>query len=178
MTTRVLGVLLVALFAGGLRAEEAPRLPSGPQPSQVLAQVDKDGNVLVWQTSVNMVPEQRTKQVERDGRVEQITYVVLVPVTRQVKRSFASKEVQAFDTDGKKVDPKKLAELLKKQTVVLVSADGRPVDPFYLRIIKEGTAVLVIRGFKDEGQAAPVPDLKRPVPVLPRPPDPRNPFLG
>jgi hypothetical protein len=141
---------------------------------QVLASVDKAANILVWRTSVELVPEQRTQRVERDGQVEERTYVVHVPITRQVKRSFPSKEVQAFATDGKQIDSKKLADLLHKPTVVLVSADGRPVDPFYLQIIKDGTVVLVIRGFKDEG--TPVPRIERPVP-FPRPADPKNPFF-
>jgi hypothetical protein len=177
MAARILSLLSVALLAGSLRADDSPRLPNGPQPLQVLAGMDKAGNVLLWQTSVKLVPEQRTQRIDRGGgKVEERTYVVQVPVTRQVQRRFPSKDVEAFGTDAKKVDAKKLAELLDKKTVVLVSADGRPVDPFYLQIIKEGTVILVIRGFKDEGTPVPVPRIDRPFP-LPRPADPKNPFF-
>jgi hypothetical protein len=172
MAARLLSLGLLTLLAGGLRADDPPRLPSGSQPVQVVAGVDKAGNLLVWRTTTELVPEQRTQRVERDGKVEQRTVVVYVPVTRQTKRSFPSKDVQAFGTDGKPIEPKKLAELLQKPAAVLVSADGRPVDPFYLQIIKEGTVVLVIRGF--EGQGAPLPRIDRP---LPRPDDPKNPFF-
>ncbi len=53
-------------------------------------------------------------------------------------------EVKAYDTRGKVVQPKKLPELLKGETVVLVSADGKPVDPLYLRLVKDGTLVFVL----------------------------------
>ena len=50
-----------------------------------------------------------------------------------------ARQVKAFGTDGKEIDAKKLARLLAKETPVLVSADGKPIDPFYLRVVKEGT---------------------------------------
>src|SRR5262249_26565639 len=53
--------------------------------------------------------------------------------------------VQAFDTKGKRIESKKLLDLLKKKTTVLVSADGRPVDPFYLQLVKDSTVVLILQ---------------------------------
>jgi hypothetical protein len=68
-------------------------------------------------------------------------------------------EVQVYDTRGKAVSPKKLPGLLKGETFVLVSADGKPVDPLYLRLVKEGTLVFVL----------PAPPTPPPVPPAPAP---------
>ncbi len=69
--------------------------------------------------------------------------------------NYAIEEVKTYDTRGKEVERKKLPGLLKGETLVLVSATGQPVDPLYLRLVKEGTLVIVL-----------------PVPIVPPPPAP------
>jgi hypothetical protein len=63
--------------------------------------------------------------------------------------------VQAHGTDGKPIDAKRLRERLVNGTAVLVSADGRPVDSFYLRLLKDGTVILVIGEKTDAPVTAP-----------------------
>jgi hypothetical protein len=46
--------------------------------------------------------------------------------------------------DGRAIDAKELRKRLKKETVVLFSADNRPVDPLHLRLYKEDTLVFVL----------------------------------
>src|SRR5262249_25048441 len=68
-----------------------------------------------------------------------------------------TKRVHAYGVDGKRIETKSVEERLKKEIPVLVSANGQPVDPFHLLLIKEGTLILVL--FERDG----VPRL----PVLP-----------
>src|SRR5262249_49817852 len=82
-----------------------------------------------------------------------------------VTREFDLKDVQAFDTRGKKLDAKALKKALSKEVPALMSADGKPVDPLHLRLIKDGTVILVL----------PVPARVVPVPIKPLPPVPVKP---
>jgi hypothetical protein len=65
-------------------------------------------------------------------------------VNREEVRLVQFKELQAYGVDGKKIETSSVAERLKKEIAVLVSADGQQVDPFHLQLIKEGTLVLVL----------------------------------
>src|SRR5687767_3269899 len=62
-------------------------------------------------------------------------------VTEEVAVEIDGEKMQVYKADGKKVDPKDIKGLFKGQTPVLVSADGKPVDPFYLRLAKEDTLI-------------------------------------
>ena len=75
-------------------------------------------------------------------REQPVTYYV--PVTRSQDIFYALNNVEVFGTDGKKVNRKEAARLLAKDRPILVSADGRPVDPLYLKVVKEGTLILVL----------------------------------
>jgi hypothetical protein len=81
--------------------------------------------------------------VEQDGKqVPRTSYQV---ETKEGLLRFDPDEVQAFGTDGKRLDRKAiLARLSKEEVPVLVSSDGREVDPFHLQLIKEGTVILVL----------------------------------
>jgi hypothetical protein len=59
-------------------------------------------------------------------------------------QDYAAAEVQAYQAFEGPVGRKKLAELLARETPVLVSADGKKVDPFHMQVIKRGTLVLVV----------------------------------
>jgi hypothetical protein len=54
------------------------------------------------------------------------------------------KDVRVYNTQGMQVDPRDLPRLLEKMVPVLVSSDGRGVDPLYLRHAKPGTLVLIL----------------------------------
>lgn len=120
--------------------------PSGPPPTFSLATV-KDGKLMLLQTVAartkvtEYVTESRTTP---DGRA--VTVTIAVPVEKVVQRAELRvvEKAKAFDTAGKEIDARRLAELLKDETVVLISADGKPLDPFYVRALKEGTIILAL----------------------------------
>ena len=46
---------------------------------------------------------------------------------------------------GEKMSEEQVRKALKKPSIVLLSSDGKPVDPYYLKIIKPDTLVIVDR---------------------------------
>jgi hypothetical protein len=169
MSRIVFGVLAVALLGGAVPSQDKPHLPKGPQPRQVLATAGlAEGGVIVFKfSSVDCVVQLEETKVVVGGKEVTRRHMKMVPVTRQGEQRVKSADIQAATAGGKKVDAKELPKLLKKATAVLISADGKKVDPFYLKVLKEDTLVLVL----------PIPELKagsgdRPSPPPPPPPPP------
>jgi hypothetical protein len=138
-----LGALLVHGLGRAAPAPEGPKgpipsdgkLPSGPPPMQGLARLDKDRVII------------------RTGRVTYVTKVVATPdggrrifteqVMQTIEQAYPFSQVRGHDLRGKALTEKELARLLGKEIVVMVSADGKPVDPLHLRVLRGGTPVLV-----------------------------------
>ena len=85
------------------------------------------------------------------------------------------KDLKITTVEGKKIDVADAVKMLKNGSVVVVSADGKPVSSNYLRLFKDN--VLVFASPELAGGCAtgwPAPGRGRPVPlpggVLPAPP--------
>ena len=78
-------------------------------------------------------------------------------------------DARFFGHDGKPVDRKAaVRELLRREeTPVLVPPDGKPVDPFYLKPVKEGTLIVVVPAEKLFPPAAPPPVPLPSAPLVP-----------
>src|SRR5262245_7395971 len=135
MTRTMVSAAAVALaLAGGGRAGEQVPLPKGPPPAHALAERVGDRLRLSQVELVAEYREERRRKAEVvDGKPVQVEYTVRVLGYRPVTRVSEVPGARVFGTDGKPIDPKRLPDLLKKKTAVLVSADGNPIDPFYLR---------------------------------------------
>jgi hypothetical protein len=168
--------LSLAMVLAPAPVEEKINLPSGPPPQFVLAAI-KDGKCNVTYPVLVPVTREavRTRIVNVDGRqVEvkekyQVTSYTVEHVTVTLDRP------RAVDRWGKEVDAKRLENLLKKPTVVLLSADGKPVDPFYFHAMKESTLALVM---PFAAKPAPLPPADSPPPRprdTPKPPEPPKP---
>jgi hypothetical protein len=153
----MLPLMLAAVLNAPAPAEETPAPPKGPQPLVRLVSADADGNVSYRVIYTTYETQTVTRVVNVNGKQVQVAEQVVVPVMKETMRKVAAKDVQAFDTRGKPLEAKDVAESLKKETIVLVSADGRPVDPFFLKIIKEGTVVLVLPPEKGDPTPPPGP---------------------
>jgi hypothetical protein len=142
MNSALLAVALAAVAAPA-PAEEAIKAPKGPPPAQVIISVTKEGEFEITQTV--LVPEQRNEErvVTIDGKP--VKQVVTVTVARpvQVTQRHKPEGVKVYTAAGKEVDAKDVPDKLKKPTVVLFAGDGNKVDPFYLKIIKPDTLVIV-----------------------------------
>jgi RNA polymerase sigma factor (sigma-70 family) len=111
-------------------------LPPGAGPIQALAELRKDGQLKVWRAAMSY----RSQAIDSGGRLTSI----YVPVTSFTKSSYPLEEVKGYDMQGKRIAWKKLRDLLKEQTLVLLAPNGSPVDPLHLRLYKEGTILLVV----------------------------------
>jgi hypothetical protein len=136
-------LLSLTLALAPAPVEEKIPLPSGPPPQFVLA-VFKDGKCQVTSPVLVPITQEETRTVVRtvNGKPVQVLekYLVTAFKVQHVTRILA--RPLAYDRSGKEIDAKRLAQLLAKPTVVLQSVDGKPVDPFYLRTVKEGTLIL------------------------------------
>ncbi len=143
------------------------RLPDGPPPTQALVALDKDGRLLMWSQNMSY----SAARYEYPGRQPFTTYI---PVYRMTATRHDLDAVQVYDTKGKTVDPKDLSRLLKGEIPALVSADGRPVDPLHLRLVKEGTLVFVLPLPTPADAADAAPPATRPIlpPAVVAPPPP------
>jgi hypothetical protein len=103
------------------------------------AHLNQDGSVRLVHTVSEMVPVEVVIKVEVDGRVELRKAVEHRKVQKQVQVQLRG--VQLYSPDGRKLDPRDVK--LTGPTPVLVSSDGRPVDPFYTRLAREGTIIIV-----------------------------------
>jgi hypothetical protein len=140
------------------KAAEKLDLPTGPAPVPVLASMDKEGRIAI--TMIFMVPKKR-EDFAAGYRM----------VPNKVTKAFKAEEIQAYDSAGKKIDARDLPNKLEKEVLALGSANGKEVDPGYLRLVKEGTLIFVFPPFQPERTATPLEEL----PLDPRKRLPRNP---
>ena len=132
--------------------------PKGPPPSWATA-VIKDG--LLEITESVMVPQLREEIRQRIVTVggKQVTIAEKVAVTQLVpiQRTMRIMKASYYDTAGKEIEAGRAAKLLNRPTVVLMSGDGKALDPYYLRTIKEGTLIVVRPMQPGPGGPTPVP---------------------
>jgi hypothetical protein len=138
-------------------------LPKGPPPRIVSASIDSEGGFQLLESTTEYVQQQRQRTVVVGGQTQTVTETVMVPVMRMIQRKVDGENVEVCGVDGKKIDPDEVRKLAGKTLPVLVSSDGKPVDPFFLRLAREGTLVLVISA--KEPKPVPVPKTDRPKPV-------------
>jgi hypothetical protein len=131
------GLQSVTTAAPMLEEKPLGRLPAGPPPVQVLVQLAGKDQLRVWKTSTVY----QAKQSFTDQGAPVTSYQ---PITVVQPAQYALAEIRAYDVKGNVIDRKKLPALLKEQTLVLAAADGRPVDPWHLRLYKENTLVLLL----------------------------------
>ncbi len=127
--------------AKDIAAANKDQLPKSAAPQTHLAVVDQDGRLRLRQPMPTVVHEPvscATLPVR-----DQAKYIPKTVVKMQVS-VVELKSVKAFRTDGQAIETKKLRQMLAKEQAVLVSADGKAIEPFYLQVIKEGTLILVL----------------------------------
>jgi hypothetical protein len=155
MFRAILGVALVVLPASLAAGQGAG--PKGPPPKVMVVRVDGAGQPSLVVTQTVMVPQQVTVQVKVGDRIENRVQTSLVPVTREIRKTLDGEKVRFFDAAGKRIDLKDVLKRLTKATPVLISADGKEVDPFYLRLAREETVVIVSPELAGPAMGGPVP---------------------
>lgn len=161
-------VLLCVALAAPAPVQDKIVPPKGLPPSWATA-VMREGK-LTLQFSV-LVPVVRTETRQRTvnvgGREVVETYQVNV-TSYQIRHVMTQiDKARYYDTAGKEINADRAARRLSKETVVLLSADGKPLDPYYLRTVKDGT-LTVVRPVEGgpfvPGVALPTPTPRPPLP--------------
>jgi hypothetical protein len=137
-------VCVVLLAVPGLaRAQRPDAGPKGPAPRVMVARVGAGGQPVIVRRVTEVVPKRELVPVMIGGRVENREVTVYREVLREIEVRLDVEGVQVFEVNGRRIDPADVAGRLKKATAVLVSADGKQLDPFYLRLGRPDTLVVV-----------------------------------
>jgi RNA polymerase sigma factor (sigma-70 family) len=143
--------------------------PAGFMPQQALVRLQKD--LLVVRT-LEVIYEPITMMVQGRNRVTTYQKNELLKT-----RSFPGDYVKVYDVKGKRVSKKQLTELLKKETLALISVDERMADPQNLQLFKEGTLLLILPSLAAP-QAVYAQPAITPSPEIPTPVPPTAPPVG
>lgn len=171
-------VLSMAL-AAPVPAPAAP-VASGPVPKLLELKANADGKVTVTvaRTEMVKVTVAQGNAINPNGGAAPAVVTRDVPVTKMVVVELGDvKDLKVTTADGKKVETADAVKALKGGAVVVVSADGRPVSPNFLKLFKDDVLVLA----SPELTAAtgvgtkPFPGGIRPLPVDRLPPQPLPP---
>lgn len=138
MLQSLIGASLLSILA------QAPgSTVSSLPPVFAMASMNSDGTISLVQFGNPMSVAKTMSYQERGEQYK----TEIVQTTRMVtSTSLDHKLVQGFETDGTKIPASKLANLIRREVLVLISADGDKVDPYYLSIVKPGTPILVVPG--------------------------------
>src|ERR1043165_2935753 len=110
-------------------------LPKGLSPYQALAIVDRNGN-LTMKVSAMILYVSPPEANDGKTKYEEKTTVTI--------KQYPANQVKAHDADGEPIDSKRLIKLLRNEALVLVSVDGKTVDPLHRRVYKKDTVFLVV----------------------------------
>lgn len=144
--------LVLSMAAAAPVPPPAASVPSGPAPRVLELKPGADGKLTVTVTrhdtqkvTVTVLnPNGVPATEEREVQVPKIVVVELADV----------KELKVTTADGKKVDVADAVKQLKGGGVVVMSSDGKPVSPTFLRAFKDDVLVLA------------APELAAPGPVV------------
>lgn len=182
--------LVFATASSGLAVGQAAGSENGA-PSQQLVRIDSSGQLQVYYLVSVCIPETQTRTVtqfvdvqeefteEVDGQVVKKTRTVKKPVTKEVAytvtkmvqetkvRKANLDRLQAFETDGRTIPPKKLKERFTEDTLVVVSANSKMIPDYYAGLFKPGTIILA---FEPETFVQPMPPIAPPAEGIEAPP--------
>lgn len=168
---------LLALLTLVVPAPDTPA-PQGQPPKVMALSLDKEGRPFLRTIHTEYRTEKRTRTVNMGGVVVTEAYQVFVPVVVEIKVHLDDANVQVIGADGKRVPPAQFGKLFPRPGPVLVSADGKAVDPFYLQLLREGSVCVIAPALTPPAPivpAPPIPNLPLPAPPMAEPlPPPRN----
>lgn len=147
MRRLILSLTVFALLAGRAVAQpKAPfQTPSGPPPTfLVLTGVDPKAQTVAYTSQVTShIPQPVTMTIIQNGMQVKVTKTVFVTQMQLVTRKMALKAMKITDSAGKALTTEQALERLRPGSILMQSADGRPVDAIYLRALRPETLVIV-----------------------------------
>ena len=123
-----------------------PPVATGPLPRLMELKANADGKVMVTviRTELVKIPVAQGNAINPNGGAAPAV------LTREVRRTVHKtvelnevKDLTITTADGKKVDTADAMKKLASGAVVVISTDGKPVSPNYLKLFKDDVLVLV-----------------------------------
>jgi hypothetical protein len=162
----MLSSVLIASFVLTGADPEPDSIPKGPPPKLVAV---KGGGDTMMVTETVMVPITIARKVVVEEGGKKVEKVVTETTTRTEMRTrmISFKGATGRTAGGKKLDADEVIKRLAKPQVLAISADGKPIDAAYLRLLKSDTLVVELAAAGAVGGGAfPVPPAA-PVPAAP-----------
>jgi hypothetical protein len=134
-------LLVVSLIA---RADAEPdSLPKGPPPRVAVVSARDLRHGAIGRERM-LEPVMIEVVVVKGGRkvAQAETRMVVRTATHDVERW--AEGLKVTTAGGRKLETDEVAVLLNRPRLVLISSDGKPVDPAYLKLYKPGTPVIVL----------------------------------
>jgi hypothetical protein len=152
---KLLVVVSLAVASGTAMAQERARTVPGVPPRFVIVSDinQQQGELVLTGVTMLFVAEQRLKQVERDGKVEEIVETIRKPVFESRSETVALDSTDVYEADGKKLSLESVWKRAVVGTAAVVSADGKKVDPVYLKALAKDTLVFVTPQVTKQGAA-------------------------
>ena len=161
-----------------------PAATAGPIPRLMELKGDADGKIMVtvMRTTMEKVTIGQGNAINPGGGAPPAVITREVPVTKFMTVELGDvKDLKVTTADGKKLEVADAAKKLKDGGVVVVSADGKPINPNYLKLFKDEVLVLTSPELTGVQQAFPGRVLPgggiRPVPPIQIQPLPAQPLL-
>jgi hypothetical protein len=137
--------LLVAVFAAASALPGAEDdLPRTSPPKIVVVRPSPNGVPVVDYPVIQYAPATRVEQVRVGDTVQERKVEYECANTTGIVLELDGKNFDVFGVDGKKIEPGEVRRMIKCPIPALVSTDTfNPLDPFFLKLAREGTLVLV-----------------------------------
>lgn len=141
-----LGALAVACAVSDLNAAELPRVSGPPPRFAIVAEVNqRDKSINLLETIVKIVPFEQVRKVEKNGMVVEEKFTAFKQeLVQQILRVAITKETEVYDAGNNRLADAEIWKRLKTGVPILLSADGRKVDPAYLGIVKKDAIIVAI----------------------------------
>lgn len=168
-------------FAASPTTREVPPLADGGDAPRIgVVEGVRDGQLLVQRISIMTRQRPTTVTVAVPKIVDGTTVIENVAQTRYVNESVKHKDVQAydltkvraFDVYGNPIPAERLVQLYASPRLALLSENGQPVDPAYLRVARDNVPLICLPPslpWKVEPVAAAPVAMPPAAPVMPPP---------
>jgi hypothetical protein len=138
MFSSLLGMLTIAV-----PAPDTPAPALGQPPKVMAVALEKDGRPFLKAVRTEYRKEKRAATVNMGGVLVTQEYEVAVPIFLEIKVHLDDDSVQVIGADGKRVPAAQIGKLFMRPGPVLVSSDGKAVDPFYLQLLRDGGVCVI-----------------------------------
>jgi hypothetical protein len=139
----MLTAFALTLALGAPIPPEAPPVAAGIAPRVMELKPDSNGKITVAVTRTEMQKVAVAVGGAAGGGAAPQPAVREVQVTKSMVVELNEvKDLTITSADGKKLDKEEALKNLKAGAIVVVSSDGKPVSPVYLKVFKDDTLVL------------------------------------